>query len=729
MSISKDEALRWTEFLRRPVLSQAVSSEETYRAACIGAITLLFEAGDCAGLADSVCHAAAPESRARALAALGNLTCPASPVRSEAIRQLHSLAILYGHPQAAEFLRKKDLADRDDGWNSARMLLFGQKHRLLKTDPGPEKLTAFFLEGNEPLRRRLLTLGEKTLPNWVLLMRFLDDPSEGNRNALSEVYKTFSPDERKLIGFCCDSPESAVRSLPADLLLDYEDGTLLELCVDHGLRPSDSSREALFYFLSGQWENYYAADSDFRRIRLAYEQNDPDLQRRLIAVSRESGNNAWLRHIGSGPEQFSGDGTLGGRHLLIRSLIEQKHWDRLWGILPTAPLLCMPEICDALQTAEFRPAHPEEAAFLNELNSRIEACEGTTPIPLIRQFYEGPGTALSLSGSGKRFAVTFSDRRILVWDTREPDAAPVCISSNRLNFRKAILSRDGRYLCADCGNDGAVIFSLPGGQAVKEIRSSGSSFSGIVLQADDRRLITVTQDGKGGVFAFPGGAEIFRFDAGIKDCILTPYETESGRICVVSFSGDCTVYDISARRPVTGLKLGGHIRTAENAYTQGKLSFIDEDGTLSCTNLLSGKRILDRLDPAPVQIRRILALSGGDLYLLGTLDGRILVYDPAAGNIPAQLTFGSRSAVTGLWLDEENQVLYGCTASAVVRAWDMKLFMDMIRVIPMLQLPGLGRISDYCKKYPEPGVKNAAEWLKTVIAWRRRFDIEVDFDE
>ena len=53
----------------------------------------------------------------------------------------------------------------------------------------------------------------------------------------------------------------------------------------------------------------------------------------------------------------------------------------------------------------------------------------------------------------------------------------------------------------------------------------------------------------------------------------------------------------------------------------------------------------------------------------------------------------------------------------------------MIRILPLLELPGINRIDDYIKKYPEPGVKAAGEWLKTVIAWRRRFDIEVDFGE
>ena len=51
----------------------------------------------------------------------------------------------------------------------------------------------------------------------------------------------------------------------------------------------------------------------------------------------------------------------------------------------------------------------------------------------------------------------------------------------------------------------------------------------------------------------------------------------------------------------------------------------------------------------------------------------------------------------------------------------------MGRTLPLMQLPGISRIDEFTRKYPEPGVKAAAEWLKTVIAWRRRFDIEIDF--
>ena len=124
----------------------------------------------------------------------------------------------------------------------------------------------------------------------------------------------------------------------------------------------------------------------------------------------------------------------------------------------------------------------------------------------------------------------------------------------------------------------------------------------------------------------------------------------------------------------------------------------------------------------------MLSLNSGELYLLGNSEGQICVFDPAAGTTLAVLSFGSKAAVTGIYYDQENAVLYGCTANGTVRSWDMKLFHDMIRVLPLRELPGINRMEEYSGQYPEPGVKAAVEWLKTSAAWRRRFDIEVDFD-
>ena len=171
----------WLELLKYPEISPQISSEDVYRAACIGAVMLLFEAGDCDGLMEAVRNASAPESRARALAALENLAASGSPLSAKAVRLLHELAVLDGIPEAGKFLRKTGLEDKDPCWNSARMLLFEQKNLLLKADPGPEHLTELFLLEDASGRFRLLELGTKLLPHWALLMRFFDEPIPSHR--------------------------------------------------------------------------------------------------------------------------------------------------------------------------------------------------------------------------------------------------------------------------------------------------------------------------------------------------------------------------------------------------------------------------------------------------------------------------------------------------------------------------------------------------------------------
>ena len=89
----------WLKLLKYPEISPQISSEDVYRAACIGAVMLLFEAGDCDGLMEAVQNASAPESRARALAALENLAASGSPLSAKAVSL--ALSLLEQRPDAA----------------------------------------------------------------------------------------------------------------------------------------------------------------------------------------------------------------------------------------------------------------------------------------------------------------------------------------------------------------------------------------------------------------------------------------------------------------------------------------------------------------------------------------------------------------------------------------------------------------------------------------------------
>ena len=155
---------KWLNLLKAPGFPIDFPEEDAYRTACIGAVMLLFESGDCDRLTDAVRNASAPESRGRALSALESLALPDSPVSAQAVHRLHELAVLDGIQEAGKFLKKSGQQDEEPGWNSARMLLFEQKNQLLKADPGPVHLTELYLSGGISERFRLMELGKKILP-------------------------------------------------------------------------------------------------------------------------------------------------------------------------------------------------------------------------------------------------------------------------------------------------------------------------------------------------------------------------------------------------------------------------------------------------------------------------------------------------------------------------------------------------------------------------------------
>ena len=176
------------------------------------------------------------------------------------------------------------------------------------------------------------------------------------------------------------------------------------------------------------------------------------------------------------------------------------------------------------------------------------------------------------------------------------------------------------------------------------------------------------------------------------------------------------------------VRFGDAEAAAAEEFQFSRLGVIEGEEVFSLYNLLSGKAVFKKNLYNSGKVRRIVPLFESELFAFGCLDGQVRVFDPTPENFPAVLSFGSKAAVTGLWYDERTSVLYSSNSAGAVRSWDLGLFREMTRIIPFAQLPGLNRIDEFVKKYPEPGVKAAAAWLKTVVSWRRRFDIELEFD-
>ena len=93
--------------------------------------------------------------------------------------------------------------------------------------------------------------------------------------------------------------------------------------------------------------------------------------------------------------------------------------------------------------------HPDVSLYA-DWSSAVEA----SPVPIRERMGEGLGTAVGICAGGPYTAVLFADKRILIWDRRDTFAPPIRIGSSHLSFRRAVISHDGKYLCADCGKDG-----------------------------------------------------------------------------------------------------------------------------------------------------------------------------------------------------------------------------------------------------------------------------------
>ena len=190
---------------------------------------------------------------------------------------------------------------------------------------------------------------------------------------------------------------------------------------------------------------------------------------------------------------------------------------------------------------------------------------------------------------------------------------------------------------------------------------------------------------------------------------------------------DYPFFGVATAASGVALNIAKALTVLENRVILCSLLADDVPGRVIIDELKSSGIDTENISMSGLNVRRVYPLFEDNLMALGTLDGQVRIFDPAAENWPAVLPFGSRSAVTGLWHDAEENVLYGCNSAGAVRSWDLGLFRDMTCILPLLRLPGINRIDEFVKKYPEPGVKAAADWLKTVVLWRRRFDIEIEF--
>ena len=220
------------------------------------------------------------------------------------------------------------------------------------------------------------------------------------------------------------------REILCSLVLEEDDDRARELCLTRGFAPEDEARRAVFFVLTGQWEEYDSLDFHQRLLKRGYWSAGEGVRRRILARLRSAGRSEWLRRL-----LLEGPGTPGEPRIrdmgeeewnaMTASLAAQGRWPELARLAEVAPLRRGVAILRTLGRAADRSFLREEE--LEELVRLAEDWEGEAKAAgeLVmgrlawKKKQEGWVEHLSFSPDGRYLALASWDCTVRLFDLAE----------------------------------------------------------------------------------------------------------------------------------------------------------------------------------------------------------------------------------------------------------------------------------------------------------------------
>jgi WD40 repeat protein len=662
--------------------------------------------------------------------------------RSQAVDALYRLAVEAEHLAARQMIIAR-------GWQPAQPALKALLDWFIflqTATPYPveqiDLLTqAFFDQASPALQRRLLaTAGQNRMENWARIVSAIQESEEQPDDSrpllpLVERYPSFSPGERRvtldqLYRLARQGSAGAGEAISL-LFIRHEDVQARDLALSSGYRPQDPEQQALFLFLSEEWDAYNTLDFNHNLLVNAYEASGHSLRRRLLEHSRYTGQMEWLRGIGSSGEiRWINDLTDADWELAMRRLLEDKRFGDLWRLAQAAPPVWSAAILDQLAHHGWTPVEDmDQAGYENLVRLAQESLTSPLKILAKKSLYVPAAELISLTihPDGRYLAAGSSDQRIFLWKLPEGTLNESPLIGPAPVTRALSFSPDGEMLASAANDNRIRVFRLKNGQLIKTLEGHHATIRSLAIQADGRALFSAGFDGSIRFWRFPYGPELKNLKPGPGEIFSMVVGSGGGHL--VSAGADCQIRVWTLPEGTAVRELAGHKDTITHLSSNQSSELVasaGRDGLIHIWNYLSGGLVRKIENPGgPVTA---LCLHPNDQVLIGGRNnGEIILWSVSTGREIERLA-AHRHPVTGLVVEPEGNILYSCDSGGnlnSLKVWDLESFLTV-------RLPGdVAQPDAYAnlqERINHPNSRAEEIWLKftaELARFRQRFDIEI----
>jgi len=718
--------------LRAEDLTPMQRNEITLRGA-VHALQADGSAGAIQALAESILANSSALASELALAALDTL---AERGNADATAALYRLALLNDCQPAIQSILRNSLPSPTLDQAALLALFTGRTSDLYNLDPALERVTQQFLAAETPILRERIrkAAGRAGLSNLQILLTALDEFTPYSLNDLQERFSDFTPQERSLtvrqLAASADSIPLARETL-AILYLRYEDDQAGTIALANGYTPQDPAERALFYFLTSQWKAYETLDFNHRLLVAAYENADIRTRKRLLDLSRRSGQVEWMQSLaGSHSARWLNDLSDADYQNAITRLQTSARWDELWRLAQAASPVWSVYILSLLADSPWQPADEVDNPAREQLvNLAYAAAAAPLSIRARKAFHLSSMdefTCLALSPDGRFLATGGVSNAIHIWVLDANPHEHSILFGSVPQTRALLFSPDGDYLAAAVADHSIKVYSWRDGKLAKSLDGHSALVRSLAITPDGHTLYSASFDGSIRAWRFPFGPYIKTIAKSEGEIFGIALGSGAATLAAAGADTDIAVYQLPAGNLLH--TLSGHQATVTNLVTAPESDLAasySRDRTIRVWNTLSARQ-LSSVEALPDVLSALCIHPANELLIAGSLQGTIRIFNLNSGKslyeIPAH-----RKALIGLALTPGGESLISSSADGSVTIWNLS--MHLLTHQPLENLVP-GQLAEIEKLRADPST-SAAEtaWLDFIIAllrWKQRFDVQID---